>query len=378
MLLSDKTRDLIAMLETAGYPRADVPLLQRADVFLDLSGEDIRRRLYLTQDAAGTELCLRPEFTIPLCLQSVARQDGKPLRTALSYCGPVFRHRQGESGEFIQAGVESLGRSDLEAADAEILALAIDVVRHLGGRSAEPSTTIRMGDAGLINGVLESLAVPAGLARRLKRRLAAGKSPGEAVGQASGGMGLDRYAGVMAALEGAKSDAAHAFVGDMLSISGVRAAGGRSAEEIASRFLRKAQEGAGMLDPAKADILIAFLSISGDPDHVATAIRKLCQTHGIDIMPALERYESRIGFMAAQGIDLGRITASAGFVRNLDYYTGMVFEILPTTPASPKPLVGGGRYDTLLRRLGSAEDVPAVGFSVWVERFGSEGPEGTP
>jgi ATP phosphoribosyltransferase regulatory subunit len=364
MLPQANTQKLIKLLESAGYPRADVPLLQRADVFLDLSGEDIRRRLYLTQDAAGTELCLRPEFTIPLCLQAVGTAAA-PLKAAMSYCGPVFRHRQGESGEFIQAGVESLGRTDMEAADAEVLALAIKAARTLG----QTSPAVRIGDAGLIHGVLESLAVPRGLARRLKRRLAAGKSPREALGQVNGVSGLDRYAGVMSALEGAKSDAARAFVGDMLSISGVRAAGGRSPEEIAGRFLRKAQEGAGVLDPAKADILEQFLSISGDPDHVATAIRKLGQTHGLDIMASVERYESRIGFMAAQGIDLTSVTASAGFVRNLDYYTGMVFEIVPAVPDSPKPLVGGGRYDTLLRRLGSTDDVPAVGFSVWVERF---------
>jgi ATP phosphoribosyltransferase regulatory subunit len=365
MLSQAITSNLIDLLERAGYPRADVPFLQRADVFLDLSGEDIRRRLYLTQDAAGTELCLRPEFTIPLCLQVVSAAS-TPLKASMSYCGPVFRHRQGESGEFIQAGVESLGRTDAEAADAEVLALAVEAARTLG----QASPAIRMGDAGLIHGVLESLAVPQGLARRLKRRLAAGKSPQEALRQASGSSGLDRYAGVMSALEGAKSDAARAFVGDMLSISGVRAAGGRSAEEIAGRFLRKAQEGAGVFEPAKAGILEQFLSISGDPDHVATAIRKLSLTHGLDILASVERYESRIGFMAAQGIDLSSITTSGGFVRNLDYYTGMVFEIVPAIPGSPKPLVGGGRYDTLLKRLGCAEDVPAVGFSVWVERFG--------
>jgi ATP phosphoribosyltransferase regulatory subunit len=365
----DLTRDLIMVLEAAGYPRADAPLLQRADVFLDLSGEDIRRRLFLTQDAAGTEFCLRPEFTIPLCLQAVALQGETPLKAAMSYCGPVFRHRQGESGEFIQAGVESLGRSDTEAADAEILALAIDAAGRLGGQRQTSGMVIRLGDAGLINGMLDRLAVPAGLARRIKRRLAAGKSPAEALAQTSSAMGLDRYSGVMSALAGAKGDAAGAFVSDMLQISGVRAAGGRSAEEIAGRFLRKAQEGAGLLDSSKAEILAQFLSITGDPDSIATDIRKLCKAHDIDIVSALERYESRIGFMAAHGIDLARITASAGFVRNLDYYTGMVFEIVPEQADTPKPLAGGGRYDTLLRRLGSHEDVPAVGFSLWVERF---------
>ena len=358
------TAPLIALLEAAGYKRADVALLQRADLFLDLSGEDIRRRLYLTQDAAGAELCLRPEFTIPLCLAAVS-SGVAPIRAEMSYCGKVFRHRQGESGEFVQAGVESLGRADAAAADAEILSLAIESARTLG----LGAPVIRMGDAGLVNGLLEALGVGAGFARRLKRRLAAGRSPAEALGQANGGSGLDRYAGVMAALAGRESEAAQAFVGDMLSISGVRAAGGRSAEEIAERFLRKAREGGSAIDERRARVLEQFLSIAGHPDQVTAEIRRFARQQGLDLAAALERYESRIGFMAAGGIDLDSVTASAGFVRNLDYYTGMVFEIVPETPASPRPLVGGGRYDTLLRRLGAAEDVPAVGFSVWVERF---------
>lgn len=366
------TAPLIALLEAAGYPRRDAALLQPADVFLDLSGEDIRRRLYLTQDAAGRELCLRPEFTIPLCLAEVAA-GRTPVRAAMSYCGPVFRHRQGESGEFLQAGVESLGRADAAAADAEVLRLAVEAARLLG----EAAPRIRMGDAGLINGVLDGLAVSKGFARRLTRRLAAGRAPAEALVGANGGSGLDRYAGVMAALEGADPAAARAFVGDMLSISGARAAGGRTAEEIAERFLRKAREGQGPgggLDPARAEVLEQFLSIAGHPDQVTAGIRRLAKQHKLDVAAALERYESRLGFMAAGGIDLSMVTASAGFVRNLDYYTGMVFEILPPGEDAPKPLVGGGRYDTLLKRLGAAEEVPAVGFSIWVERFGGQAP----
>ncbi|HEY5278519.1 MAG TPA: ATP phosphoribosyltransferase regulatory subunit, partial [Pseudolabrys sp.] len=56
------------------------------------------------------------------------------------------------------------------------------------------------------------------------------------------------------------------------------------------------------------------------------------------------------------------------FGRGFDYYTGFVFEL--TDPArTGDPLVAGGRYDGLLTRLGSAEPIAAVGFSVWIERL---------
>ena len=49
----------------AGFSRIEPPVLQPAAAFLDMSGEEIRGRLYLTSDASGAELCLRPEYTDP-------------------------------------------------------------------------------------------------------------------------------------------------------------------------------------------------------------------------------------------------------------------------------------------------------------------------
>ena len=66
MTETDAIVALIALFEREGYARIEPPVLQPADVFIDLSGEDIRRRMFVTQDAAGAELCLRPEYTIPV------------------------------------------------------------------------------------------------------------------------------------------------------------------------------------------------------------------------------------------------------------------------------------------------------------------------
>ena len=78
--------------------RLEPPILQPASVFLDMSGEDIRGRLYLATDAAGAELCLRPDYTVPVCLAYLASPEaGRPAQYA--YLGPVFRARPGQSGE---------------------------------------------------------------------------------------------------------------------------------------------------------------------------------------------------------------------------------------------------------------------------------------
>ena len=70
---------LLLSFSQAGYALAEPPVLQPAEPFLDLSGEDIRKSLYLTTDAAGEELCLRPDLTIPVAREYLASdQAGQP------------------------------------------------------------------------------------------------------------------------------------------------------------------------------------------------------------------------------------------------------------------------------------------------------------
>ena len=66
----------------AGFERTEPPVLHPAAIFLDMSGEEVRRRLFLTADAAGEELGLRPEYTIPVCRAYLA--SGKAGAVAVS------------------------------------------------------------------------------------------------------------------------------------------------------------------------------------------------------------------------------------------------------------------------------------------------------
>ena len=105
---------LLQSFAQAGYARAEPAILQPAEPFLDLSGEDIRKSLYLTTDAGGDELCLRPDLTIPVARDYLS-SDRAGRAAGFSYLGPVFRYRGGRPSEFLQAGIESFGRQDRAA-----------------------------------------------------------------------------------------------------------------------------------------------------------------------------------------------------------------------------------------------------------------------
>ena len=359
---------LVASYERAGYARLVPPILQPAEPFLDLSGEDIRKRMYLTTAPGGAELCLRPDLTIPVSRDYLASPAaGQPA--GFCYLGPVFRHQSDGKAEFLQAGIESFGRADRAAADAEMLALGHEATAHYG--LAAPD--IRIGDVALFESLIAALDLPAAWKRRLTKDFNRKANLAQDLNRlVLGGNGeRPEYQGVLAALAGADPKGAHALVTDLLSIAGINAVGGRSVGEIADRFLEQAALGASTRLPRDVRGLIErFLAIAGDPDEAAADLRALAAEGNMSeaLAPALDLFESRTGFLAAQGIDLKRIRFSTGFGRGFDYYTGFVFEL--TDPArTGDPLVAGGRYDGLLTRLGAAEPIPAVGLSVWIERL---------
>jgi ATP phosphoribosyltransferase regulatory subunit len=361
---------LVDLYERAGYVRVEPAILQPADVFLELAGEELRRRLFLTTDGNGNELCLRPDLTIPVCREHLA--NGAAGRAA-AYCylGPVFRDRGGGSGEYLQAGIESLGRADREAADAECLALALESARHCGCDRIE----IRMGDVGLFATLIAALNLPPAWQRRLTKDFnRAGTLEADlAKLKLAPGAGTE-HAGVLAALAGSDPAAARALVADLLSIAGIKPVGGRTVAEIAERFLEQAELGATARLPAETvAVLERYLAIVGDPDEAAASLRKLSADASLDLSAALDSLERRTGFLAAGGADVTAIRFATAFGRALDYYTGMVFELYDGRGRVQWPLAAGGRYDRLLTLIGSPEPVPAVGFAAWIAELEQAG-----
>src|ERR1700756_3862131 len=366
---------LLTSFAEAGYERAEPAILQPAEPFLDLSGEDIRKSLYLTTDSTGEELCLRPDLTIPVARDYLAsKRAGKVA--GFSYLGPVFRYRGSATSEFQQAGIESFGRQDRAAADAEMLALALEVTHTFGLKDVE----IRTGDVALFNALIDALNLYPVWRRRLikdfNRKISLDKDL-ERLTLATG-TNRNEYEGVLAALAGSDRKAALALVTDLMSIAGTTNVGGRTVAEIADRFLEQSTLKGGALPQNALHLIKRFLAISGDPDGAVAQLRALASDAKLDLTAAIDQLESRVGFMAARGIDTSMTRFSTSFGRGLDYYTGFEFE-LHGKGNGVEPLVAGGRYDGLLQRLGSPAPIPAVGFSVWVEalaKLGNPAPKG--
>jgi ATP phosphoribosyltransferase regulatory subunit len=321
-------------------------------------------------------LCLRPDLTIPVARDYLASTAAAAARPAgFCYLGPVFRDRAsdaGTAGEFLQAGIESFGRTDTAAADAEMLSLGLEAIAHYG--IDDPA--ILTGDVSLFAALIAALDLAPAWKRRLVKDFNRKASLADDLQRLALATvnGRPEHRGVLAALADANPKAAHALVTDLLSIAGISAVGGRSIGEIADRFVEQAELGASSALPGETRALIErFLAVAGMPDDCIAALRALTEDAGISLDPALDLFESRTGFLAASGVDVTRIRFETGFGRGVDYYTGFVFELHDRQGRIDGQLVAGGRYDALLTRLGSTRPVAAVGLAVWIERLAALG-----
>jgi ATP phosphoribosyltransferase regulatory subunit len=348
------------------YRRVEPAVLQPAEIFLERSGEEIRRRTFAFTDPSGRELCLRPELTVPVCRMHVEQGGKFPAR--LSYNGLVFRHQPAEPDrptQFYQAGVELLGSPNEEKGDIEILSLAVESLRAAG----LSDFGMRIGDIGLFSTLIDALEVPVQWRARLKRHFWRAGYFEDLVARLANGKPATERQQLFAHLGTLpEAEARKAFEG-LLDVQGGQIQGGRTREEIVDRLIEQAAEAAAVrLDPKISDTLTRFLAVTGPARAAFADIRKLSKTLGGKLDAEVARLETRVAALEKLNVDPAKITFTARFGRNMEYYTGFVFELWSRDAEGDVQIAGGGRYDSMLENFGAPKNTPAVGFVIRTER----------
>ncbi|MCF6320571.1 MAG: ATP phosphoribosyltransferase regulatory subunit [Rhizobiaceae bacterium] len=344
-----------------------IPLLQPADPFLDTAGEDMRRRIFITADRAGRSLCLRPEFTIPVCLAHLA---GEADQGRYAYGGNVFRQRSENPAEFLQAGAEFIGGGQSVENDAACINTAIDALAHCGVEKPN----IILGDQAVFEAVLAALDLPEVWRARLLRGFGDRRKLENDLQLIADGNyqinGIDEP--LRKALADDDRPGVERWIADKMAVANLPVSGGRTAEHIAGRVLAKAALTASQLSNEQRETLGLYLQIQSPLGDAVAKLKEFSRTSAINIDNAIEAFSARASLLAETVGDNVSINWHASFGRRLDYYTGIVFEIFE--PGSEKPVCGGGRYDHLMNMLGAEDEIPAIGFSIWLDRLKGEGP----
>lgn len=146
---------------TYGFAQYDGPPLEPLGLYVEKSGEEIVEQLYTFSDKGGREVALRPEMTPTLARMLAERSRGMPKPIRWFSIPQLFRYERSQRGrlrEHFQLNVDIVGEAGV-AADAEVLAVAIDAVRGLG--LGEADFVARVNDRRLVSAVLTAAGVPA-------------------------------------------------------------------------------------------------------------------------------------------------------------------------------------------------------------------------
>ena len=352
--------DIEAIIADRDAVRTDVPVLQPADPFLDTAGEELRRRIFLTQSETGQSMCLRPEFTIPVCRLHV---DKAANASRYGYVGTVFRQRQNGASEFLQAGIEDIGHRDVMAADARSLA---DARACLTALNVPANVETLLGDQAVFDAVLKALGMPSGWRLQLTHAFGDDGALNAALRKLAEPTKMPNLPDDLnAALEHGNQAEAEALVQGHLVDASLANAGGRSAAEITARLMAQLQVTRSAPDAGKLETLRQFLNLRVPLIDAAAKLEAFEADNRLDIAEAVTNFAKRNAALVAAGLDLSTITYDASFGRPLDYYTGLVYELRTSIGVV---LAGGGRYDRLLSLLGANTPTNGVGFSIWLDR----------
>ena len=325
---------LLARFREAGAQEIAPDILLPAGDLLDLYGEDIRARAYVTADPIRGEMMLRPDFTVPV-VQAHMTNGAEPARYC--YLGEVFRKQDiGETrpqkprdSEYLQCGFELFSRDP--AADAEVFALFHDALAPYGLRA-------ETGDMGLMLDAIGGLPLTEARSEALLHHLWRPRRFARL---------LDRFSVPATARDFPEAT--------------VPWAGLRGEAEMTRRIARlRADAAVPPLAPVWSERLARLFALRAPAPEALPALRELALDMPA-IAPAVARIEARMQAIAARGIDLGGVIFDASHGRStMEYYDGFTFSFLADRAGWP-PVASGGRYDALTRVLGRGREIPAVG-----------------
>ena len=357
---------LLADFVSRDTERVDTPIIQPAEPFLDMAGEDLRRRIFLTESETGENLCLRPEFTIPVCLRHIESAMGTPKRYA--YLGEVFRQRRDGPNEFFQAGIEDLGNGDTAAADARAIGDAMGILKLLLPGKRLKTT---LGDQAVFEAVVKALGLPLGWQKRLIHAFGNPARIEQLLQTLASPLPISGIDPKTLELAEAGDDAGLiAHLDETMQATGYSTNASRAPAEIAARLREKLSLAQTKLDDNVLLLLREFLSLELPLAEAPAALAGFADAAGLHLGSAVAAFEARLQALEAAGIDVAPIVYRAAFGRPLDYYTGLVYEV--TAGESSAVLAGGGRFDRLMTLLGASSHIPAVGFALWLDRIEAE------
>jgi ATP phosphoribosyltransferase regulatory subunit len=318
-------------------------VLLDSDYIIQRSGENFRKLMLTFEDDTGKSMCLRPDLTVASCIKYL--KDNSKANSKFFYSGQAYRRSNSPKDKVIndQLGIEILGSKNKFTDDLKVLKTIANSIKKIKIKN----TAIKIGDVSLFQKLIESLKIPERWKMRLKRHFWRPQYFEDLLNRLETNSDVDP-----AAINLDKKK-----FSEMKNLDQSKEIASRKISEILSRFNRKIKDPRSFAENKKiVKIIREFLKINCPISKLEKALKSFVKKNNLSniILKDLSTIKN-----------LSKINSktifSTNFGRDIEYYTGIVFEIYNS---SKKEIARGGRYDSLLKSLGSKKNISAVGAAI--------------
>ena len=332
---------IIKTFKTNGFVLSEPDVLLDSDYIIERSGEKFRSSMLTFEGEDGKMMCLRPDLTVASCIGFLQKKSPSKIY----YSGQAYRRSGNKGTDFIndQLGIEILGSKNQVQDDFKIISTILSSAKKIKSKKI----LIKVGDIGLFKSLINALDMPERWKLRLIRHFWRPRYFEELLKRLEKNTDVD----------------AVTFNSDKKRFNEMKnkrdhdkVVAGRSISEILKRFDKKIKDPRSFTDGKKiVKIIKSFLKINCKLselekrllDFVIKNNLKKNIFKNIKSILNLKELNQDVNFIA-------------NFGRDVEYYTGIVFEVF----SGKKEIARGGRYDDLLKSLGAKKNIPAVGAAI--------------
>jgi len=337
------SENIIKIFKKDGFVLSEPDVLLDSDYIIQRSGENFRKLMLTFEDDTGKSMCLRPDLTVASCIKYL--KDNSKANSKIFYSGQAYRRSNSPKDKVIndQLGIEILGSKNKSTDDLKVLKTIVSSIEKIKIKN----TSIKIGDVSLFQKLIESLKIPERWKMRIKRHFWRPQYFEDLLNRLETNSDVDPTA---INLDKKKFS-------EMKNLDQSKEIANRKISEILSRFDRKIKDPRSFGENKKiVKIIREFLKINCSIDKLEQTLKSFVKKN--ELSHSVFKDLSTIKNLSKIN---SKTIFSTNFGRDIEYYTGIVFEIYNS---SKKEIARGGRYDGLLKSLGSKKNISAVGAAI--------------
>jgi len=334
------SEQIIKTFKSNGFVLSEPDVLLDSEYIIQRSGENFKRSMLTFENEYGKEMCLRPDLTVASCIKFLERKS----KSKIYYSGQAYRRTDKKGSDLVndQLGIEILGSKNQPQDDFKIIKTILNSAKSIKSKNIQ----IKVGDIGLFKRLINSLDMPERWKIRLIRHFWRPKYFEELLKRLEKNSDIDSVT--------FDTDKKRFF--EMKKMEQEKVIAGRSISEILRRFDKKIKDPRSFNEGKKiVKIIRSFLKINCQLSKLDNNLQDFAKKNN-------RKKNTFKDFKSIQ--NLKKLNQEVKFItnfgRDIEYYTGIVFEIFSGT----KEIARGGRYDDLLKSLGAKKDIPAVGAAI--------------